>query len=274
MSRLLGLRARLTHLIRRCAADARMDEEIEFHIAMETQRLRHTGVGESEAPRRARAAFGGVEFHTDAARDDRQLPFLELLLLDARFALRTLRRSPAFTVVAIVTLALGIGTTTTTTMFSVLNAVALRETQVTDATHVAVLWTAPALRPAEHLVTRSTLQNWRTTRRVVALERDDGSFAYPVAQFQKPRSDMTSPRPYPALSELGAIVGDRLTEEELVVLLATPQDELISATGRARNAFDRLADGDADAVIAMVMRVVTPADDGAPLLDAEPLRAM
>lgn len=180
-----------------------MDEAIEFHIAMETQRLRHTGVGESEAPRRALAAFGGVEFHTDAARDDRQLPFLELLLLDARFALRTLRRSPAFTVVALVTLALGIGTSTT--MFSVLNAVALRETQVTDATHVAVLWTAPALRPAERLVTRSTLQNWRTTRRVVALERDDGSFAYPVAQFQKPRSDMTSPRPYPTLSELRAM---------------------------------------------------------------------
>lgn len=148
MSRLLGLRARLTHLIRRRDADARMDEEIEFHIAMETQRLLHTGVGESEARRRALAAFGGVEFHKDAARDDRQLPFLELLLLDVRFALRALRRNPAFTVVAIVTLALGIGTSTT--MFSVLNAVALRETQVTDATHVAVLWTAPALRPAEH----------------------------------------------------------------------------------------------------------------------------
>ena len=155
-------------------------------------------------------------------------------------------------------------------------AIARLRGHVTLATRVAEsggVW--PADRAMEQLgVTRSTLQNWRTSRRVLALERDDGSFAYPVAQFQQPRSDMTSPRPYPALSELGAIVGDRLTAEELVVLLATPQEELVSATGAARNAFDALADGDAEAVIAMVLRVVTPADDGAPLLEAESLRAM
>lgn len=147
---------------------------------------------------------------------------------------------------------------------------------VTLATRVAEsggVW--PADKAIEQLsVTRSTLQNWRTSRRVLALERADGSFAYPVAQFQQPRSDMTSPRPYPALSALAAIVGDRLTTEELVVLLATPQEELTSTQGHARNAFDALADGDADAVIAMVLRVVTPADEGAPLLDAERLRAM
>ncbi len=133
----------------------------------------------------------------------------------------------------------------------------------------------PADKAIEQLkVTRSTLQNWRMLRRVVALERDDGSFAYPVAQFQQPRSDMSSPRPYPALIQLGAIVGDRLTPEELVVLLATPQEELANADGRARTAFDALADGDVDAVTALVVRVVTPADEGAPLIAAELPRTM
>ncbi len=133
----------------------------------------------------------------------------------------------------------------------------------------------PADKAIEQLnVTRSTLQNWRTSRRVVALERDDGSFAYPVAQFQQPRSDMTAPRPYPALMQLGSIVGDRLTAEELVVLLATPQEELANADGRSRTAFDALAAGDVDAVVAMVTRVVTPADAGAPLLSKEPPRTI
>ncbi len=126
----------------------------------------------------------------------------------------------------------------------------------------------PADQAIKHLnVTRSTLQNWRTSRRVLALERDDGSFAYPTAQFERPRSDLSAPRPYSALPRLLDVVGDQLTAEELVVLLATPQESLADEHGRARTAFDALADGDAGAVVAMVTRAVTPADEGAPLND-------
>lgn len=148
--------------------------------------------------------------------------------------------------------------------------------QVTLATRVAEsggVW--PADIAIEQLnVTRSTLQNWRMSRRVVALERDDGSFAYPVAQFERPRSDLTSPRPYPILAQLGAIVADRLTSEELVALLATPQEVLAGADGAARTAFDALAAGDADAVIALVTHAVTPADEGAPLVDGDAPQAV
>lgn len=167
MSRLLGLRARLAHLLHRRAADAQMHEEIEFHVAMETQRLVRAGHDAVEARRRALAAFGGVEFHKDAARDDRQLPFIEVLLLDLRFAIRVLRRAPAFTTTAIVTLAVGIGAATT--MFSVLQAIALRETQVADVSQVAVLWTAPAQRRSEHLpLTFAQLTDFSSASRAFA----------------------------------------------------------------------------------------------------------
>ena len=88
MSRLLGLRARIAQLLFRRDADARMDEEIEFHIAMETQQLVRSGISETDARRQALAAFGGVEFHKDAARDQRQLPFVEVFLLAGLYTIR------------------------------------------------------------------------------------------------------------------------------------------------------------------------------------------
>lgn len=119
-----GRRAWLRNLLARRAADARMDEEIAYHIERATEQNLRAGMSPAEARRQALLAFGGVEQYREAMRDGRRLVWLEDLLADARFALRWLRRSPGFAVAAILTIGLGVGATTA--LFSVVNAFLLR----------------------------------------------------------------------------------------------------------------------------------------------------
>lgn len=125
-----GFRARLRELLWRSAAEARMAEEMRFHIEMETAKNLREGVSPAEARRRAAVAFGGMESHKEAMRDRRRIGLVEDLLADARFGVRTLRKRPGFALVAILTLAVAIGSATTT--FSVVSGVALRSLPYTE----------------------------------------------------------------------------------------------------------------------------------------------
>jgi len=91
MSWMGGLRATLHQLWRRADADARMDEELRFHVEMETEKNLRLGLSPAEARRRALVAFGGVEQHRDAMREDRRVPVLEGLARDLRKAVRSRR---------------------------------------------------------------------------------------------------------------------------------------------------------------------------------------
>jgi predicted permease len=124
MSWIAGARARLKQLLGRAAAEERMDEEIRFHIEMETEKNIRAGAAPVEARRRALIAFGGVEHHREAVRDTWRPPWLQDLAADVRFALRWLRRTPGFAAVAVITIGVGIGATTT--LFSVTHALLLR----------------------------------------------------------------------------------------------------------------------------------------------------
>lgn len=117
-------------------------------------------------------------------------------------------------------------------------------------------------------VTRATLQTWRAQRKVLALAMDDGSFGYPVVQFAAPPTDLGRPRPLPGLGAVLAAVGDRLAAEETLALLATPQPALGAVNGVARTGFAALAAGDVAHVVALAEHVVTPADEGAPPVEA------
>lgn len=100
MSALDGLRARLALLRSRTHADARFNEEIAFHIDMETARLeRDEGVSPAEARRRALVTFGGVEQHKESLRDGRGLRWLSGLSLDAKLGLRMLVKYPGITLI-------------------------------------------------------------------------------------------------------------------------------------------------------------------------------
>ena len=108
--------------------EARLQAEIEEHLALQTAENVRAGLSQAEARREAALKFGSVEAIKESYRDQRGLPFIETLIRDSRLALRRLRMAPAFTVATILTLALGIGATTS--IFTLAHAVLLKSLPV------------------------------------------------------------------------------------------------------------------------------------------------
>ncbi len=121
---------RLRSLFRRGAMENELNDELEFHLEQETRKLIESGVRPADAARRARLAFGFREQVKEHCRDARGTRWLEELARDIAFAVRMLRLNPAFSAVAILSLALGIGANTA--MFQLLDVVRLRSLPVSQ----------------------------------------------------------------------------------------------------------------------------------------------
>jgi len=195
---------------RRDSLEARMDSELASHLAFLTDDLVRSGLSPEEAARQARIAIGPMLKHKEDMRASLGLRWLDQLVADLRYALRLLRKSPAFTAVAIASLALGIGANTA--IFTVAQHMLLDRLSVSHPEQLRMLfWTEPR----EGLVH----EMWGTWDDLPGGGQVSSSFSYPVYEQlrrqNKSLADIMAFKPYGRMTV--TIHGDaQATDAEMV----------------------------------------------------------
>ena len=154
---------RVLNIFRRRRHEREMDDEMRFHIDMEAAELERSGLSRDEARRRALAAFGGLQRHKEEGHESRGGTRLEELARDARYALRSLRRTPGFTVVVLLTIALGVAANAS--IFGIAHGILFKPLPYRDPGRLMVIW--------DGLEMIGVPEAWVTGPEVVAL-RDGG----------------------------------------------------------------------------------------------------
>ena len=154
---------RIRSLFERRAVEHDLDDEIRFHIEQHIEQLQARGMSAGAARTEAMRAMGGIERRKEECREERGVGVVENLVADIRHAFRRLARTPSFTIVALVTLALGLGANTA--IFTVVNGVLLRPLEYEDPDRLVV--PAGTVAPGDFLAWR---ESNRTLERIGAAE--------------------------------------------------------------------------------------------------------
>ena len=208
MHKLRAFAHRVRGLFRTRPSDVEFAAELESHIALHTDDGIRNGLSAEEARRQALIRLGGAEQTRQLHRDRRTLPWLESVIQDAHYGLRTLRRSPGFTITAVGTMALGIGACTA--IFSLVNAVLIRSLPYGDASRLVYLFTpSPRLKIPDEVICPSYGD-------LYDIRRDGKSFADVTANEQTLFS-------VAMLGSVQRIGGARVDEDFFSTLQAAPE---------------------------------------------------
>src|SRR5215471_18973709 len=160
MAMLNKLRLRLRALFFKSKLEEELDEEVRFHLEREIEENIARGMRPEDARYAALRSFGGVERVKEESRDERGIQFLEEVWQDLRYGARMLLKQPGFTLIAVITLALGIGAVTA--LFSVVDSVLLRPLPYRDAERlVKVFEVDPKSRMDHGRITLADFYEWK-----------------------------------------------------------------------------------------------------------------
>src|ERR1035437_6405706 len=153
---------RFRSLFRRASVESELNEELRFHRDRQVEKYIQSGLTYEEAIRRFRLEFGGLDQVKEECREVRGVTFLETLAWDIRYALRTFRRNPVFTVTVIATLAVGIGATTA--VFSVVDRILFRSLPYAHDDRIVSVGLVQSLETQEFMV-GGFFFDWRDNQR-------------------------------------------------------------------------------------------------------------
>jgi predicted permease len=156
---LLRLLRRLRHFVGRRTFERDLDDELRFHMEMSSAQYATRGHSSADVEALTHKEFGSMARYKEEVRDARGLTLIDDLGRDLRFACRTLLRTPGFTLVALITFALGIGANTA--IFSVVNAVLIRPLPYPNSSRVVRLFETMQDQPGYGSVNYLNLQDWK-----------------------------------------------------------------------------------------------------------------
>ncbi len=166
---------RMRSFFRKDPLDRELDSEIASHLDMAVEENIARGLPAGEARRQALARFGGVQQARETHRETRGLPWLDVMMQDLSFTFRTMRRDPAFTIVAVLILGLGIGANVA--VFSVVNTILLRPLPFRDSQQlVRIVERNPAAGESSKTYSADATQDFQKQNR--SFQSVSGYFAF------------------------------------------------------------------------------------------------